>query len=250
MIEDWRRALDKNLVVGIVFIFCKAFDSVSHHVLLNRLQAIVIAGDLWRWIKDYLELLSWPLSSYSRKWFSVRTFTCEVWRAKGSVLGPTLFSLFCNDLPDIVEDCDCEIHMYVTTLRRVRGCLFSWEDTYIHVHAAKIIYGLDWYTPSDQILAQSKWPSVKDLYEYILLMLAHDCFYNFLAVPIMKLFTKYESNYTTITYEGNWPFCYQNKTPKFFASPLVTKPYLYGILLTIIRKSFITNSLKRRTSWE
>ena len=29
-------------------------------------------------------------------------------------------------------------------------------------------------------------------------MLAHDCFYNFLPVPIMKLFTKYESNYTTI----------------------------------------------------
>ena len=26
-------------------------------------------------------------------------------------------------------------------------------------------------------------------------MLAHDCFYNFLPVPIMKLFTKYESNY-------------------------------------------------------
>ena len=31
---------------------------------------------------------------------------------QGFVLGPTLFSLFCNDLPDIVEDCDDEIHMY------------------------------------------------------------------------------------------------------------------------------------------
>ena len=45
--------------------------------------------------------------------------------------------------------------------------------------------------PSDQVLAQSKWPTVKDLYEHRLLMLAHDCFFfNFLPVPIMKLFYK------------------------------------------------------------
>ena len=46
----------------------------------------------------------------------------------------------------------------------------------IHVRAAKIIYGLDWHTPSDQVLVRSKWPTVKDFYEYRLLMLAHDCF--------------------------------------------------------------------------
>lgn len=31
---------------------------------------------------------------------------------KGTVLGPALFSLFCNDLPDIVEDYDGEILVY------------------------------------------------------------------------------------------------------------------------------------------
>ena len=31
---------------------------------------------------------------------------------QGSVLCPFLFSLFCNDLPDIVSDCDSELHMY------------------------------------------------------------------------------------------------------------------------------------------
>ena len=43
MSEDWRRAQDKSLVVGIVFVdFRKAFDSISHHVLLNKFQALVL----------------------------------------------------------------------------------------------------------------------------------------------------------------------------------------------------------------
>ena len=55
MTEDWRRALDRNVVVGIVFVdFQKAFDSISHLLLLQKLQGLGIAGDLWSWIKDYL----------------------------------------------------------------------------------------------------------------------------------------------------------------------------------------------------
>ena len=46
VIEDWRRALDSNLVVDIVFVdFRKAFNSSSHHVLLEKLQAVGVAGD-------------------------------------------------------------------------------------------------------------------------------------------------------------------------------------------------------------
>ena len=56
--------------------------------------------------------------------------------------------------------------------------------------------------PSDQVLAQSKWPTVKDLYEHRLLMSAHDCFF-------FKLFTRsyYEAVLqnvsATITCKGN-----------------------------------------------
>ena len=48
MTEDWRKALDKKQVVGVVFIdFKKAFDSVSHALLLKKLKSLGIAGDLW-----------------------------------------------------------------------------------------------------------------------------------------------------------------------------------------------------------
>ena len=54
MTGDWRKALDKKQVLGVVFIdFKKAFDSVSHALLLEKLQSLEIAGDLWLWIKDY-----------------------------------------------------------------------------------------------------------------------------------------------------------------------------------------------------
>ena len=110
MIEDWRRAQDKSLVVGIVFVdFRKAFDSISHHVLLNKFQALGVAGDLWCWLKDYLADCC---QATIVNGFQSETLPVKFGVQQGSVLGPTLLSLFCNDLPEIVEDCDSEIHMY------------------------------------------------------------------------------------------------------------------------------------------
>jgi len=48
-------ALDRNLAVGIVYVdFRKAFQSICHNTLLQKLQGAGIAGDLWSWMKDYL----------------------------------------------------------------------------------------------------------------------------------------------------------------------------------------------------
>ena len=108
-------------MVGIVLVdFRKAFDYISHHVLLNKFQAVGVAGDLWCWIKDYLADRSQATVVNS---FQSETLPVKFGVPQGSVLGPTLFSLFCNDLPDIVEDCDDEIHIYA-------------DDTTIYVAAS------------------------------------------------------------------------------------------------------------------
>ena len=109
MSEDWRRALDNNHTVGIVFVnFRKAFDSVSHPPLQKKLKGLGSAGDLWSWISSYLSERS-QITILNGEKSSPRSFKFGV--PQGSVLEPTLFSLYCNDLPHIINDNDGVIHM-------------------------------------------------------------------------------------------------------------------------------------------
>ena len=54
--ECWRQALDRNLVVATAFVdFSKAFDCVSHKILLPKLKhRFGIEGHLLSWLTDYL----------------------------------------------------------------------------------------------------------------------------------------------------------------------------------------------------
>ena len=48
--------LDKGTIVGAVFVdFKKAFDSISHNILLLKLQAIALCGDLHEGLTDHLK---------------------------------------------------------------------------------------------------------------------------------------------------------------------------------------------------
>ena len=53
--ESWVSALDRGHKVGVLFIdFFKAFDCVDHVILADKLKAVGLAGDMWKWINDYL----------------------------------------------------------------------------------------------------------------------------------------------------------------------------------------------------
>ena len=94
------KGFDEGLLTGMILIdLQKAFDTIDHEILLQKLKAIKFSESTIKWFKSYLSERIF-LVNIENKLSDFGKISCRV--PQGSILGPLLFQIYVNDVSQAI----------------------------------------------------------------------------------------------------------------------------------------------------
>ena len=100
--NEWLCNIDDGLINGVLFLdIKKAFDTINHEILLAKLKYYGFQEQSLLWIKSYLKERK-QFCKLNHNTSSVKSIHCGI--PQGSNLGPLLFLIYVNDLPNCLEE--------------------------------------------------------------------------------------------------------------------------------------------------
>ncbi|GJQ81787.1 hypothetical protein Trydic_g330 [Trypoxylus dichotomus] len=95
---------EKNEVAGVFLDLSKAFDSVDHKILLEKLERMGFRGIVHILLKSYLtNRIQYVQVNFNGERYQSRWLQNLKSILKGSILGAFLFTLYMNDLPELTR---------------------------------------------------------------------------------------------------------------------------------------------------
>ena len=150
VMENFTLLMEEDNNIDIIYLdFRKAFDTVPHQRLLTKLKSYGITGQIYEWVKSFLSGRTQKVKINSH--FSSKT---EVTSGipQGSILGPILFTIFINDLPDgIISTCkifadDTKIYNSSKNSKKIQEDILhlqKWSNKwnlYFNISKCKVMY--------------------------------------------------------------------------------------------------------------
>ena len=108
--ENVRTEMDKkNTVCGAFLDLSKAFDSISHEILIEKLKCLGFDGTSTHLIRQYLKDRTQKVvfSGNESDWILLIRGVPQ-----GTVLGPILFNIYVHDLHRVIDSDNCQVIQY------------------------------------------------------------------------------------------------------------------------------------------